>query len=83
MRTVDTIVTDVVQELTTAMGNYGPMASAHEGWAVLYEEVDELWDLVKVKQSKHNYEAMYEECIQVAAMALRFAHDICNRGKGP
>lgn len=43
-------------------------ASHHEGFAILKEEVDELWDEVK----KDNHEAAVYEAVQVAAMALRF-----------
>jgi hypothetical protein len=57
------------------------MASAHEGWAVLREEVDELWDEVKKKPSARNSTAMYSELVQVAAMAQRMAEDICLSGK--
>lgn len=45
-----------------------PSASAHEAWAVLYEEVDELWDEVK----SNNREKQRLEAVQVAAMAIRF-----------
>jgi ribosomal protein S15P/S13E len=57
-------------------------SSAHEGYAVLSEEVDELWDHVKTKQSKRDLQAMRKEAIQVAAMALRFAVDVVDEGRG-
>lgn len=57
-------------------------SSAHEGYAVLLEEVDELWDHVKTKQSKRDLAAMRKEAIQVAAMALRFAADGVDEGRG-
>lgn len=70
---------EAAQELERAQAKFGPMVNPHEGWAVLREEVDELWDVVK-RQSKHrprqDMEAMREEAIQVAAMALRFIHDV-------
>jgi len=73
---------DIVQnELALARVKYRPMASAHEGWAVLREEVDELWEEVKKKPSKRNAEAMYGELVQVAAMAQRMAEDIVLSGK--
>jgi hypothetical protein len=52
------------------------MNSAHEGFAVLAEEVDELWDHVKVKQGKRDVPEMVYEAVQVAAMALRFIIDV-------
>lgn len=53
------------------------MNSAHEGWAVLAEEVDELWDHVKVRQGERDIPEMAYEAVQVAAMALRFLIDVC------
>ncbi|SFW16281.1 hypothetical protein [Chitinophaga sancti] len=47
--------------------------SAHEGFAVLKEEVDELWDEVKKDGSK---ERMRAEAVQVAAMAIRFINEL-------
>ena len=61
----------------TAWQLHGPTASSHEGYAILLEEVDELWDEVKKKQDKRSKERMREECIDIAAAALRFAYDLC------
>lgn len=47
--------------------------SAHEGFAILLEEVDELKAWVWTNQRKRNPEKMRYEAIQVAAMAIRFA----------
>jgi NTP pyrophosphatase (non-canonical NTP hydrolase) len=47
--------------------------STHEGFAVLKEEVDELWDAVKANESKQR---LREEAIQVAAMAIRFIQEL-------
>lgn len=55
-----------------------PMNSAHEGYAVLAEEVDELWDHVKVKQGHRDIPEMTYEAVQVATMALRFIIDVCH-----
>ena len=55
--------------------------SAHEGFAVLQEEVDELW--AEVKKRDKDPSDMYVEAVQVAAMALRFLTDVCPRGDTP
>lgn len=70
------------REATHASELYPPMNSPHEGFSVLYEEVDELWQHVKVKQGKRNVAEMRAEAIQIAAMALRFAYDVCDRNRG-
>lgn len=46
----------------------GKNESRHHGFAVLKEEVDELWDAVKTD----NIEEGRTEAVQVAAMAIRF-----------
>lgn len=69
-------LTDIELEARHAAAKFPPFNSAHEGFAVLLEEVDELWDHVKVKQGKRDVAAMRKEAIQVAAMALRFAVDL-------
>ena len=54
------------------------MRSAHEGFAVLKEEVDELWEVVK--QRHRSNQALFAEAKQVAAMALRFCIEAANGG---
>lgn len=67
----------IVDEYIIATRNYGKFSSAHEGFAVIKEEVDELWEAVRLKQSNpERDEKMRKEAIQVAAMACRFLHDI-------
>lgn len=51
----------------------GTFNSKHEGYAVLLEEVDELWDEVKKDGSKAR---MKSEAVQVAAMAIRFINEL-------
>lgn len=47
-------------------------ASEHEAFAVLLEEVDELWDAVKLNQKSIGRATLIQrEAIQVAAMAIR------------
>jgi hypothetical protein len=73
------VCTEVLQELARARNLHPSMASAHEGYAILLEEVDELWDEVK---GHHPDRAarIRDEAIQVAAMALRFIEDVCDGG---
>lgn len=74
---------EIKQELTRAQKDYPAFNTAHEGYAILLEEVDELWDIVKQKQSRRDYSAMGDEAKQIAAMAIRFYLDCCDKeGKG-
>jgi NTP pyrophosphatase (non-canonical NTP hydrolase) len=68
---------DVEAELIRARANHWDMNSAHEGYAILLEEVHELWDEVRRKDDQHDLARMRAEACQVAAMAIRFMTDIC------
>ena len=72
---------DIYEELVVAL-NWPAMNSAHEGYGVLLEEFDELWAWVKTKQKNRNIDAMRQEALQIAAMAIRFAVDVCNEEVG-
>lgn len=76
------ILTAVQKEVETASAAWPPFNSAHEAFAVLKEEVDELWDHVKTNQKRRDLEAMRREAIQVAAMAVRFASEVCDESRG-
>lgn len=62
----------VLQEIATATAEYGPFHSGHEGYAVMKEELEELWDEIKKKQIAK----ARQEAIQVAAMAICFLRDV-------
>lgn len=69
-------VLDIIKEFNRATELFGPFHSAHEGYAILLEEMDELWDEVKKHRSPENYQRMMDEAVQVGAMALRFIVDM-------
>lgn len=70
------IANEVLEELGRAVKAHGSFQSAHEGWAVLMEEVDELWSEVKLKGGGGYTAAARKEAIQVAAVAIRFVLDL-------
>lgn len=71
------ILMEVHEELDRATAKFGPFLSAHEGYAIIKEEVDELWD--EVKKGNRQPELMRKEAIQIAAMAVRFVLDLYGR----
>ena len=70
----------IVKEYVGATEKNGPFNSLHEGYAVLLEEVDELWEEVKKKKVNRSKAAIAEECSQIAAMAYRLMVDCCGCG---
>lgn len=51
--------------------------SNHEGFGVLKEEFDELWDEIKAtKEFKRANKLMVDEAVQVAAMAIKFIENL-------
>ena len=68
----------VVKELNTANEKFPLFNSPHEGYAVLLEEVDELWDEIKGDKAPLAKVRQKEEAIQVAAMALKFLISCCS-----
>lgn len=71
------VLAEVERELGRAQDKFPPFNSAHEGYAVILEELDELWQEVKDKAGQPH--KVREEAIQVAAMAVRFIVDVCDR----
>jgi hypothetical protein len=68
------IAREVTDELTRACVSFDPMASPHEGYAVILEELDELWQHVKANTGRSA--AARDEAIQIAAMAMRYVLDV-------
>lgn len=72
------IFAQIQREIESSRKNHGSFNGSHEGYAVLLEEIDELWG--EVKKKERNFSAMEKECIQIAAMAIKFVEDICDKG---
>lgn len=79
---VENVALQVCKEVERAKEKWPKFNSAHEGFAVLNEEFDELKTHVWTNQSKRDLEAMKKEAIQVAAMALRFITEVCDEING-
>ena len=79
MNNQDIIILNILEEVKSTRKCYGKIHSPHEGYAVLLEEVRELERAVfaTFKTRKR----MYNEALQVAAMAIRFIMDCCPEGR--
>jgi len=73
------IVEDVWEEYVNAIEKFEIFPTTHHGFAVIKEEVDELWEEVKKKEQKapERKRRMKLEAVQIAAMAIRFIKDLC------
>lgn len=78
------VIDAILEEYDRAEARFGAYNSAHEGYAVLKEEVDELWDEIKLKEERRLPHRLQREAIQVAAVAMRFlTHCIPASDKNP
>lgn len=67
----------IENEFLRASDLYPDLHSNHEGYAVIKEEVDELWDAIKkCKDIKGNKE-IRSELIQIGAMVIRYLDNLC------
>lgn len=67
---------DIQEEMDRAVEIHGHFLSLHEGWACIYEELDELWEVVrKAKGRDDRPQGLTKEAIHVGAMALKFLVD--------
>jgi hypothetical protein len=70
---------DVGHELDGALRKFKRFNSAHEGYAVILEEVRELEREIFKRQKKRKPAKMRAEAVQVAAMAVRFILDVSDK----
>ncbi len=64
-------VTAIIEEVERAKRHGKAFASLHEAYAVILEEVDEVWDITRQKRCLRNELELRKELIQIAAMALK------------
>ena len=75
---MNNVLAEVEKELDRAHVLYKPFNGPHEGYAIILEELDELWNDIKASKPHSDRSDMRKEAIQVAAMAIRFIQDICD-----
>jgi len=71
--TLEQAVESALSELSRARQKWpAGFHSGHEGYAVIKEELEELWEAVR----RDDLRAQRSEAVQIAAMALRFLTDL-------
>lgn len=73
---LETIIAQLRDELSRAMTKHASMHSPHEGHSVIREELDELWEHVRADTGTGP--AARKEALQIAAMGIRYAVDLCD-----
>ena len=71
--TVRGCLNEIELEYVLAQRMHGNFNNLHEAYAVILEEVDELWEAVKLKRSQGSLAHIRREAIQIAAMAMKTA----------
>lgn len=69
----------IYEEYLEACKQHPNFNSPHEAYAVIFEELDEVWDMIKgtrLPYSNQNRDSMKNEVVAVGAMALRFMIDL-------
>jgi len=64
------IIQDVMDEIESAEKKHPPFRSSHEGYAIIKEELDELWD--EVRRKDQYYPRHYTEAKHIACTAIRY-----------
>lgn len=67
---------EIVGELREACKKHRRFASAHEGYAIILEELDELKEQIWRRSEYRDKRAVHQEALHVAAMAVRFMLDV-------
>jgi NTP pyrophosphatase (non-canonical NTP hydrolase) len=66
---------EVAEEVRRAERKHEPMNSPHEGWSVIFEELEELREHIRADTGRSG--AARKEAIQIAAMGIRYVLNLC------
>jgi hypothetical protein len=73
---LNNVLEDTKKAYLSAVARYGKFHSPHEGYAILLEELNELWDVVKLHPATPGRNLkIHEEASHVAVMAIRMIVD--------
>ena len=68
----------IENEYLRASDLYSDFNSNHEGYAVIKEELDELWDEIKKTKGTKGNKNITNELIQIGAMVIRYLDNLCD-----
>jgi len=66
----------MIDEFNRAEKLYPKFHSNHEAYAVILEELDEVWDEIKKSKDIKANESIKKELIQVGAMVIRYLDNL-------
>lgn len=72
------LAVEIDMELERSYAHGEKFASLHEAYAVILEELDEVWEIVRLKRRDRDKEYLRKELIQLAAMAVKAIHSMEN-----
>jgi len=78
LKKLNAILSEVHVEASEARMKFHSYHSMHEGYAVLLEEMDELWEEIKNPQEARDLHKIRKELVQVASVAVLFLYDFEN-----
>jgi len=73
---------EIDAELLSSHQHEKKFHSAHEAYGVILEELDEVWEIVKLKRRDRSPSKLRKELIQLAAMAIKGIQSIENMTGG-
>ena len=62
---------EIVEEVHRAQRHGTNFASLHEAYAVILEELDEIWDITRQKRRDRDVRELRKELVQLGAMAIK------------
>lgn len=77
-RTMAALLTEIQWEVERAKKHGEKFASLHEAYAVILEELDEVWDLTRMKRRDRDPNEIRKEMVQIAAMAVKAIQSLDN-----
>jgi hypothetical protein len=73
----DKALQQIEMEFMRASDLYPSLHSNHEAYAVIKEELDELWDEIKKSKELKGNKNITKELIQIGAMVVRYLDNLC------